>query len=126
MSSPRPARHSETTYLGLIILMVAASVPSLLFCTLEILLVMHGHMSWNEARYHVPSQNGWDQLLGFDALAYGFIARWNGFITLLATVFMLCSLLRKPWRALIRFALLPYLVILAADLILRLRYHLLP
>jgi hypothetical protein len=125
-SAPVSERRTRQVYLGLIVAMVAASVPSLLFCALEALLAWHGHWSWASRQYHLPAENGWDRLLGMDAMAYMWVARWNRLVTIAATVFMLASLARRRWRALVGFALLPYGVILAADLVLRLRYHSLP
>lgn len=125
---PAPAKpvaqgRLKRLYLGLIVALVAASAPSLLFCGLEAVLALHGHWSWSAVQHHAPAENGWDRLLGMDALAYGWVAEWNRAVTLLGSLFLVASLVVRPWRALLRFALLPYRVIVAADLILRRRYH---
>src|SRR6187402_1846023 len=117
MHPANPARKPrKAAYFGLLLLLVASSLPSLLFCGVELLLALHGHFGWNRTSYRTPPANFWDWLLGVDALLYAMVSRWSLFLTLAATLLLAVSLVRRRWRALAAFALLPYLLIVAADL----------
>ncbi len=113
-------------FLFLLLPLVALSLPSLLFCLLEIALWLHGSLSAGPVVFHLPPRNRWDGLLAMQTAIYQWIARWNSPATLAATAFFVVTLLRPRWRHWTGLALIPYGLLLCADFTLRMRYTVLP
>ena len=97
---------------------VAASIPSLLFCTLALALWMHSAPG-NPITLHLPPQSLWDHLFSLQLSVYQWIARWNSAATLAATGFFASTLLLPRWRHYAIVALIPYGLLLCADFTLR-------
>lgn len=106
--------------------LAAASLPSLVFCLLEVALWIHGAYTGSSASFHLPAQTGWDRLVSMQWAVYLWVARWNALATLAATGLFVSTLLRSRWRNWTAFALVPYALLLCADFTLRLRTILLP
>lgn len=120
MSEDVRRQNSDRAFFLLLTPLLAASLPSLLFCVLEVLLGLHRLRSPDTVTYHVPPQNAWDSFLALDAWVYQWVAHWNSLATLLATAFFVFTLFR--WRRWIPLALIPYGLLLCADFTLRWRY----
>lgn len=106
--------------------LAAASLPSLIFCLLELVLWMHSAASQNALVFHLPPQTGWDRLFAVQSAVYLWVARWNTIATVAATALFAITLLRPRWRHWTAFALIPYALLLCADFTLRWRTALLP
>jgi hypothetical protein len=98
---------------------VAASIPSLLFCTLALALWMHTAPATTPTSFHLPPLNLWDHLFALQLSVYQWIARWNSAATLAATGFFASTLLFPRWRNYALLALIPYGLLLCADFTLR-------
>ena len=97
---------------------VAASIPSLLFCTLALALWMHS-VPGSPITLHLPPHSLWDHLFSLQLSVYQWIARWNSAATLAATGFFASTLLFPRWRNYALLALIPYGLLLCADFTLR-------
>jgi len=99
--------------------MAAASLPSLVFCALALVLWLHGHrVQWPQG-VNWPPGNPWDRVFALEFSIWGWIGRWNSVITLAATAFFVAALLRPRWRHFAALALIPYGLLLCADFTLR-------
>lgn len=115
--------NSDRAFLMLLTPLTAASVPSLVFCALELALRLHTSLASTTS----PNlSSGWDSLLSLQDSAYLWIAQWNSLTTLAATGFLISALVRPRWRQWTGLALIPYGVLLCADFTLRLRSVLMP
>ncbi|HEX4064981.1 MAG TPA: hypothetical protein VHZ09_03075 [Acidobacteriaceae bacterium] len=119
-------RSSGWFVLLLLAPMFGAALPSLLFCALEMVLWLHGAPGKTPVVFHLPPVNGWDRLFAMESSIYRWIARWNSAATLAATLVFVTTLMRPRWRSWAIPALIPYSVLLCADLTLRWRYALMP
>lgn len=106
--------------------LAAASLPSLIYCALELLLWMHGALGRGPILFHAPAQNLWDELFALQSPLYHWIARWNSPATLAATILFVSTLLRPRWRIWTGLALIPYGLLLCADFTLHWRTTLHP
>jgi len=98
---------------------VAASVPSFVFCTLALALWMHSANVTATVTFHLPPLSFWDHLFSLELSIYQWVARWNSAITLAATAFFASTLLLPRWRHYAVIALIPYGLLLCADFTLR-------
>ncbi|HEX4309763.1 MAG TPA: hypothetical protein VHZ25_07025 [Acidobacteriaceae bacterium] len=114
----RPGRPDRSFAL-LLTPLVVASVPSLLFCTLALVLWLHGIPAHTSLAFHLPPQTAWDHLFAIELSVYQWVARWNSAVTLAATAFFVSTLLLPRWRHFAILALIPYGVLLCADFTLR-------
>lgn len=110
----RPQRV-DRSFLFLLMPLAVASVPSLLFCALEITLAIHGSRHGSLLVFHLPPRTAWDRLLALQSSVYGWVARWNAFVTLAATALFVATLLLPRWRHWMVVALIPFGVLLCAD-----------
>ncbi|HEX3662162.1 MAG TPA: hypothetical protein VHU89_12060 [Acidobacteriaceae bacterium] len=123
---PRRKRN-DRSFLFLLMPLAVASVPSLLFCALEIALALHGNRSGGSVLvFHLPPRSAWDRLLALQTSVYGWVARWNAFCTLAATGLLVATLLLPRWRHWLLLVLIPFGVLLCADFTLHWRAALLP
>jgi hypothetical protein len=99
--------------------LVAASLPSLIFCALALVLWLHGAPTHTPLTFHLPPQTAWDRLFSLELSVYQWVARWNSAVTLAATAFFVSTLLLPRWRHFALLALIPYSVLLCADFTLR-------
>ena len=106
--------------------LAAASLPSLLFCLIEVALWIHGVLTGSTVVFHLPAQSAWDHLFSLQSTIYMWVARWNALATLAATGLFVSTLLRPRWRHWTVFALVPYALLLCADFTLRWRAVMLP
>ena len=106
--------------------LAAVSLPSLLFCLLEVALWIHGALAGRTAVFHLPAQSGWDHLFSLQSAVYMWVARWNALATLAATGLFVSTLLGHRWRHWTVFSLVPYALLLCADFTLRWRTVMLP
>lgn len=106
--------------------LAAASLPSLAFCILEMLLWLHASLTRGSVVFHLPAQTFWDHIFSLQSSLFHWIARWNSLATLAATAVFACTLLRPRWRTWTAFALIPYALLLCADFTLRWRTILMP
>ncbi|HZZ39366.1 MAG TPA: hypothetical protein VFE06_09560 [Acidobacteriaceae bacterium] len=116
----------DRSFLFLLMPLVVASLPSLLFCVLEIALALHGKRNGSLIVFHLPPRTTWDRLLALQSSVYGWVAHWNGAATLAATGLFVATLLLRRWRHWIVLALIPFGLLLCADFTLHLRAALLP
>lgn len=119
---PETERHPppDRAFFLLLTPLTAASLPSLVFCALEVALWLHGA----PGRHPIPRLSPESVSGGFFALeawALHWISRWNSLATLAATGFLVATLLRPRWRSWCGLALIPYGVLLCADFTLRWR-----
>lgn len=121
----RPRTSGWALFVLLAPLFVAA-VPSLLFCSLQAILWLHGTATGNPLVFHLPPVNKWDELFAMETDVCAWISRWNATVTLLATLVFVATLLRPRWRHGLIPALIPYSLLLCADFVLRWRYVFLP
>jgi hypothetical protein len=121
----RPRKSPWIVFL-LLTPLFAASLPSLVFCAVEVLLWLHGAPGHSPVVFHLPPQGLWDRLFLMETVSYRWIARWNSAVTLFATLVFVLTLLRARWRYWTVLALIPYMVLLCADFTLRWRYALMP
>jgi hypothetical protein len=119
-------RRPDRSFLFLLMPLAAASLPSLLFCALEIALALHGKHGGSVLVFHLPPRTAWDRLLALQSSVYGWVSRWNAPATLGATGLIVATLLLPRWRHWIFFALIPFSVLLCADFTLHWRAALLP
>jgi len=122
---PRQIR-SDRSFLFLLMPLAVASLPSLLFCALEIALALHGNHNGGFITFHLPPRTTWDRLLAMQSAVYGWVSRWNAPATLGATGLLVATLLLPRWRHWMLFALIPFGVLLCADFTLHWRAALLP
>jgi len=99
--------------------LVVASVPSLIFCALFLVLRLHGSPAHSPLTFHLPPETAWDHLFSLELSVYQWVARWNSGVTLAATAFFVSTLLLPRWRHFALLALIPYSVLLCADFTLR-------
>jgi hypothetical protein len=118
--------HRDRSFLFLLMPLAVASLPSLLFCVLEVALALHGKRNGRLIVFHLPPRTAWDQLLALQSSVYGWVARWNTSATLAATGLFVATLLLPRWRHWMVLALIPFGVLLCADFTLHLRAALLP
>lgn len=106
--------------------LMAASVPSLAYCALG--LLMWGHRLFGDPQMvlHVPAENLWDRCFVLEANLIHWISQWNAAATLAATALFVFTLLRPRWRYWAGLALIPYGVLLCADFTMRWRYTMFP
>lgn len=116
----------DRSLLFLLMPLAVASLPSLLFCALEIALAMHGTSVRNVIVFHLPPRTAWDRLFVLQSSVYGWIAHWNAAVTLAATGLFVSVLLRPRWRPWLVLVTIPYGLLLCADFTLRWRSTLLP
>jgi hypothetical protein len=116
----------DRAFILLLTPLIAASLPSLLYCVLELALRMHGGFTSGTYVVRLPPENVWDRLFALQTLVYQWVARWNSLATLAATAFFVLTLFRPRWRTWRVLALIPYGVLLAADFTMHWRYALLP
>jgi len=112
-------RHPDRAFFLLLTPLAAASLPSLLYCFLALVLWLHGAASGPSPAFHFPPQTAWDHLLAVEVSSYAWVAHWNSTVTLMATAFFVATLLRPRWRHFMGFALVPYSLLLCADFTLR-------
>ncbi|MGA7521419.1 MAG: hypothetical protein WBW84_03000 [Acidobacteriaceae bacterium] len=122
---PHPKR-ADRSFLFLLMPLAVASVPSLLFCALELALALHGNRGGSVLVFHLPPRTPWDRLLALQTSVYGWVARWNPSATLAATGLFVATLLLPRWRHWMLLALIPFGVLLCADFTLHWRAALLP
>jgi hypothetical protein len=119
-------KRADRSFLFLLMPLAIASVPSLLFCALELALALHGNRSGNILVFHLPPHTMWDRLLALQSSVYGWVARWNASCTLAATGLFVATLLLPRWRQWMVLALIPFGLLLCADFTLHWRSALLP
>jgi hypothetical protein len=125
--SELPLRKSrDRSFLFLLMPLAVASLPSLLFCVLEVALAFHGKNNGSLIVFHLPPRTPWDRLLALQSSVYGWVARWNTSATLAATGLFVATLLLPRWRHWMVLALIPFGLLLCADFTLHLRAALLP
>jgi hypothetical protein len=117
---PRQTKPDRAFFL-LLTPLTGVSLPSFLFCALNIALWLRGATGGEPVVFHVPPQSAWDAILSLQASVYEWIARWNSLATLTATAFLVFTLLRPRWRSWSGLALIPYVVLLCADFTMRWR-----
>jgi hypothetical protein len=122
------ARRSlpDRAFFLLLASLAAWSLPSLVFCALEIALWLHSVSARGTVVFRLPPQTGWDHLFALQSFVYLLIARWNAVATLAASGLFVFTLLSPRWRPWLALALIPYAVLLCADVALRCRTALLP
>lgn len=118
--------QSDRSFLFLLMPLVVASLPSLLFCALELALAFHGNHNGHLIVFHLPPRTAWDRMLALQLAVYGWLARWNASVTLAATGLLVATLLLPRWRHWMLLALIPFGVLLCADFTLHWRAALLP
>ncbi len=126
MSEGARRKLLDRAFFLLLIPLTAASLPSLVFCLLEVALWIHGAATSDPVVFHLPAQTGWDRLFAMQSMVYLWVARWNAVATLAATGLFAFTLLRPRWRHWTILALIPYALLLCADFTLRWRTALLP
>jgi len=126
MAEALPPRNPERTILLLLAPLAAVSLPSLVFCILELTLWAHGALTTGQVVFHIPARTLWDELLSVQTSVYAWVARWNSAATLAATGVLAFTLLRPQWRHWVGLALIPYGVLLCADFTMHLQSILLP
>jgi len=114
----RPVRPDRSFAL-LLTPLVVASVPSLIFCALFLVLRLHGSPAHSPLTFHLPPETARDHLFSLELSVYQWVARWNSAVTLAATAFFVSTLLLPRWRYFALLALIPYSVLLCADFTLR-------
>jgi len=95
--------------------LAVASLPSVLFCALELALALHGNRGGSVLVFHLPPRSAWDRLLALQSSMYGWVSLWNAPATLGATALLVATLLLPRWRHWMIFALIPFGVLLCAD-----------
>lgn len=118
--------QSDRSFFLLLTPLVAASLPSLIFCALATALWLHGVPANHPVLFHLPPHSTWDHLFALELSVYQWVVRWNSAATLAATALFVSTLLRPRWRHWTALALIPYGLLLCADFTLRWRYALLP
>lgn len=118
--------QSDRSFLFLLTPLAVASLPSLVFCALELALALHGNHNGRLIEFHLPPRTAWDRLLALQSAVYGWLAQWNASVTLAATGVLVATLLLPRWRHWLLFALIPFGVLLCADFTLHWRAALLP
>lgn len=108
-------RRGDRSFLFLLMPLALASLPSLLFCGLELALALHGSRNGSLIVFHLPPHSAWDRLLALQSSLYGWVARWNASVTLAATGLFLATLLLPRWRQWVVLALIPFGLLLCAD-----------
>ncbi|HEY1807711.1 MAG TPA: hypothetical protein VGG42_04065 [Acidobacteriaceae bacterium] len=126
MSDLPRGKRADRPFLFLLMPLALASLPSLLFCGLEIALALHGNRGSGVLVFHLPPRTGWDHLLALQSAVYGWVARWNASCTLAATGLLVATLLLPGWRRSAVLALIPFALLLCADFTLHWRAALLP
>lgn len=126
MSDADRSHDPDRAFLLLLTPLTAVSLPSLVFCALELVLWLRSSLSGGRLEFHLPPENGWDQIFAMQSSVYLWVAHWNSIATLAATGFLIFTLIRPRWRHWTGLALIPYGVLLCADFTLRLRTALLP
>jgi hypothetical protein len=102
--------------------LIAASLPSLIFCSLALVLWLHAAPATSApVTFHLPPLNLWDHLFALQVSVYQWVERWNSAVTLAATAFFVSTLLLPRWRHYTVLALIPYSLLLCADFTLRWR-----
>jgi hypothetical protein len=119
MSDPARRSQPDRSFFLLLTPLVAASLPSLIFCVLAILLWLHGVPAHSAPLFRWPRHGAWDDLLSLEISVYQWVARWNSTATLAATAFFVATLLLPRWRHWTALALIPYGLLLCADFTLR-------
>ena len=112
-AAPRP--NPDRAFVLLLTPLAAASLPSLLWCALEVVLTLSRTLTNGQFVVHVPPQTALDRLVVLETLVHRWIAHWNSLATLAATSVLVLTLLRPRWRAWAGLALIPYGVLLCAD-----------
>lgn len=115
MSETPLRRRRDRSFLFLLMPLAAASLPSLLFCALELALAFHGNAGGSILVFHLPPRTPWDRLLALQSSLYGWVVRWNASVTLAATGLFIATLLLPRWRHWILLALIPFGLLLCAD-----------
>lgn len=123
-SSPRLSR--DRSFLWFLGPLALASLPSLLFCAMEVSLAVYGTHGRTGIVFHWPPQTAWDRMLLLQSTLYGWVARWNAVVTLAATALLVATLLLQRWRHWLGLVTIPYGLLLCADFTLRWRSALLP
>ena len=126
MSDAVRRANPDRIFLVLLAPLLAAALPSVLYCVLGVLMWLHGMAAGNPVVLHVPAENLWDRCFLLQAHLMHWISQWNATATLAATAFFVCTLLRQRWRYWTGLALIPYGVLLCADFTMRWRYAILP
>ena len=121
MSEAVRRQSDDPLFFVLLIPLAAASLPSLIFCLVEMLLWLHGAFVHSFATADPSHRNLLHTLLLLRSAADGWIARWNAAVTLAATALVVVTLLRSRWRTWAGLALIPYGLLLCADFTLRWR-----
>lgn len=112
-------RLSDRSFFLLLIPLAAASVPSLIFCVVSLVLRLRGHAAGVIPWLRMPANPPWDDLSSLGIAACDWVAHWNSLITLAATAFLVSTLLLRRWRHFAALALIPYGLLLCADFTLR-------
>lgn len=120
------ARPPNPIFLLLLVPLTAVSLPSLVYCALEVVMAVHGALSGGATALHLPPENGWDSLFVMQTHVHEWISRWNSLATLAATAFLASTLLLPRWRTWAGLALIPYGVLLCADFTMHWAYALMP
>jgi hypothetical protein len=121
MSETLPRHRSDRSFLLLLTPLMAASLPSLIFCALAVVLWLHGFPAKASDIFNFQPANPWDRLFAFELSIYEWLVRWNSAVTLAATALFVSTILLRRWRHWIALALVPYGLLLCADFTLRWR-----
>jgi hypothetical protein len=120
LSPDPPVPPMDRSFVLLLAPLAAASLPSLAFCALALVLHLHtSHAPALPSALRDRAEGVWDHLFAFELSIYQWVARWNSVVTLAATAFFVSTLLRPRWRHCALLALIPYIFLLCADFTLR-------
>jgi hypothetical protein len=109
----------DRSFVLLLAPLAVASLPSLVFCTLALVLHLHTTSAPSLSPAFGDRGGAWNHLFALELSLYRWVARWNSVVTLAATAFVVSTLLRSRWRHFAVLALIPYLLLLCADFTLR-------
>lgn len=126
MTEALPPKNRDHSFFLILAPLAAASLPSLIYCALALILWIHGVPAQQPAQAHWPSHGTWQQLRALELSAYRWVTHWNSVATLAATAVFVSTLLRPRWRHWTALALIPYGLLLCADFTLRWRSALIP
>jgi hypothetical protein len=119
-----PEDRPHPLFLSLLVPLTAASLPSLVFCGLAVVMRLHAILTSGQTVLHFPPETAWDALFALQAHVREWLAQWNSLATLAATGLFVATLLVRRWRFWTGLALIPYGVLLCADF--TMRYAFLP
>ena len=126
MFDEAPHSKLDRIFFFLLTPLVALSLPSLLYCALEMAVWLVGGLKGGQAMLRRPPENGWVGLVAMQTAVYEWVLRLNSPATLAATGLFVVTLVWPRWRHWIGLALIPYGLLLCADFTLRWHSSLLP